>query len=105
MSDLSSTTSKNHTIELPEQRLAGQPGRRAKYRPITIPLPNGKVLEQRSHFAHETLGVSDKTVQRMNFPTTYLGNVAYVDRNESLEIVAARTQRRNQPPTKRRGHR
>jgi hypothetical protein len=91
MSDLSPGTSQNH---------------RSKHqRPTTIELPDGRTLEQRAHFAENTLGVTDKTAQRMNLPTTYMGNVAYVDRNGSLEIVAARIKHRNQPPPKRRGRR
>jgi hypothetical protein len=53
-----------------------------------IELPNGEVLEPRSEFARGTLGVSDKTAQRMNLPTCYVGGVAYVPRNASLKIVA-----------------
>ena len=90
MSDLSPDTSQSH--------------RSKHHRPITIELPNGRVLEQRAHFADD-LGVTDKTVKRLNAPTTYIGNVAYVDRRAALEVLAARIKHRNQTPTKRRGHR
>lgn len=60
------------------------------------------IAEPRIKFATNTLHVSDKTVARMNLPTVYIGNVAHVLRNESLKIIAARAQRRNQPTTKRR---
>ena len=80
MTDLTSTTARRPQIEL----------------------PNGDVLEPRREFARDRLGVSDKTAQRMNLPTTYVGNVAYVARNASLKIVADGVQRRNQQPPKRR---
>jgi hypothetical protein len=50
----------------------------------------------RREFAEEILGVTDKTAMRMNLPTTYIGNVAHVLKNESLRMVAARAQRSNQ---------
>jgi hypothetical protein len=62
-----------------------------------ILLPDGEVLEPREEFANIRLGVSDKTAKRLNLPTTYIANVAYVARNASLKLVAARIQRRNQP--------
>jgi hypothetical protein len=89
MSDLSPDISQSH--------------RSKHHRPITIELPDGRTLEQRAHFAGG-LGVTDKTVKRLNAPTTYIGNVAYVDSKAALEIVAARIKHRNQPPKKRRGH-
>jgi hypothetical protein len=76
-------------------------GRQTKHRPH-IELPDGEVLQPRAEFAHDVLDVSDKTAQRMNFPTTYIGNVAYVARNASLKIVAERVRRRNQPSLGRR---
>jgi hypothetical protein len=54
-----------------------------------IELPNGDYLEPRDVFADETLGVCDRTVARMKLPTTYIGAIAYVPHNESLNIVAA----------------
>ena len=35
-------------------------------------------LIPRREFAEDTLGVTDKTASRMNLPTTYVGNIAYV---------------------------
>lgn len=67
-----------------------------------INLPNGKTLKPRHDFARENLGgISDKTAKRMNFPTTYIGGVAHVDVQASLNIVADSVQRRNQPPQRR----
>jgi hypothetical protein len=54
------------------------------------------VLEPRADFAKK-LQVSDRTAARMNLPTTYIGNVAYIARNASLKIVAARVRRANPP--------
>jgi hypothetical protein len=65
------------------------PGRR-------IPLPNGDVLIPRHEFAADDFGVTDRTVRRMNLPTTYIGNVAHVPKNESLTLIAARISRPNQ---------
>jgi hypothetical protein len=79
-------------------------GRQTKHRPH-IELPDGEVLQPRQEFAHDELGVCDKTAQRMDLPTIYIGNVAYVARNASLKIVAERVRRRNQPPKRRRGPR
>jgi hypothetical protein len=60
------------------------------------------VLVPRHEFAEDDLGVSDKTAARMNLPTTYIGNLAYVARKASLQIVAERVRRRNQPAKRRR---
>ena len=62
---------------------------------------DGDTLMPRSEFA-EYLCVSEKTAQRMNLPTAYIGNVAYVAKNASLRVVAERVRRRNQPPEGRR---
>jgi hypothetical protein len=70
---------------------------RKEDRPITIELPDGKVLEQRAHFAEKRLGVTEKTLQRWNVPTALVGNVAYVEVNASLGIVAKRIRQRNEP--------
>ena len=83
------------------------PGRSRKGRPRKrrgrkgghrIPLPNGDYLEPRVEFAESKLKVSDRTARRLNLPTTYIGNVAYVAHNASLEIVASSVRCRNQPP-------
>ena len=57
--------------------------RRASERP-RIPLANGDFLEPRRQWAGG-VGVSDKTASRMNLPTAYIGNVAYVLHNASTE--------------------
>lgn len=54
------------------------------------------VLMPRREFAEDTLGVTDRTAARMNLPTTYIGNVAHVLRDASLQVVAARVRRPNQ---------
>jgi hypothetical protein len=69
-----------------------------------IQLPDGEVLTPRTNFA-AILGVSERTVARMNLPTTYVGNVAYVARDASLKIVAERVRRRNEPARRKRHHR
>jgi hypothetical protein len=66
---------------------------------VRIDLPNSDFLEPRAAFA-DFIGVTDKTVQRMDVPTTYIGLVAYVPHNESLNILASRAKRRNQPAPK-----
>jgi hypothetical protein len=66
-----------------------------------ITLPNGDVLTPRNKFA-ESIGLADDTVRKLNLPTTYIGNVAYVPRDASLKEIAARAKRRNEPPARRR---
>jgi hypothetical protein len=80
-----------------KKRRGPQPRRR-------IDLPNGDFLEPRTEFA-ATLGVVDRTCARLNLPTTYIGTVAYVAHNASLNVIAERVRRRNQPPQRRRGAR
>jgi hypothetical protein len=67
----------------------------------SIALPDGEVLDPRQKFARD-IGVSDKTIARMNLPTVYISNVAHVKRNASLQILADSAQRRNQPQKPRR---
>ena len=67
-----------------------------------IELPNGETLVLRQDFARDVIGVCDRSVIRLNLPTTYIGGKAYVARNESLKIVAEQLQRKNQPPKRRR---
>ena len=86
----------NITVALPSPRQR----MRREDRP-SITLPNGKVLEPRVKFASD-LGLSEKTVTRMNVPTTYIGCVAYVDRDEGLKHIGAGVKRRNQPARRRR---
>jgi len=63
---------------------------------VEIQLPDGRVLVPRAAFAQE-IGTSERTVTRLNPPTTYVGNVAYVERIGSLQLIAAGVRRRNQP--------
>jgi len=66
---------------------------KAKSRP-RIQLPNGDELVPRQQFADE-VGFTDRTARKLNLPTTYIANTAYVLRNASLAILAARVQSRN----------
>jgi hypothetical protein len=75
--------------------------RRPRRRLAEIPLPNGDTLVPRADFARNEIGTSEKTAQRLNLPTTYIGGVAYVLRNASLQILAATVRRRNQPSKRR----
>lgn len=77
--------------------------RRASERP-RIPLANGDFLEPRRQWAGG-VGVSDKTASRMNLPTAYIGNVAYVLHNASTEILATRVRPRQPEPQRRRARR
>lgn len=63
-----------------------------------ICLPDGRTLIPREDFARHKMGVDERTARRWNLPTTYVGGVAYVDLNGSLEIIGATVKRRNQPP-------
>ena len=58
-------------------------------------------LMPRREFAEDILGVTDKTASRINLPTTYVGNVAYVLKNASLQVVASRVRRPNQRPPRK----
>jgi hypothetical protein len=62
-----------------------------------IVYPNGRVLTPRAKFARDYLNVHDKTASRMNLPTTYIGGVAYVDRDPSLEMIGDGVRSRKQP--------
>ena len=72
---------------------------RALKRP-TIKLADDELVPRRE-FANE-IGVTERTTQKMNLPTTYIGGMAYVARKASLQIVAGGVRRRNQPPKRRR---
>jgi len=61
-----------------------------------IALPNGKKLQPRRHFADE-IGVSERTVKRLNPPTTYVGNVAYIEPDATVQLIADTLKRKNQP--------
>jgi hypothetical protein len=67
-----------------------------------IKLSNSKTIKPRIRVATD-VGLCEKTVQRMNAATTYVGNVAYVDPDEILKIIASSVKRRNQPAKRRRG--
>jgi len=66
-----------------------------------IKLPNDTAIP-RIDFAHNRLGVSEKTAARLNLPTIYVAGIAYVLLNASLKIVADKATRRNQPAKRRR---
>jgi hypothetical protein len=70
------------------------------------PLPEiiipGDVLMQRALFARDVLGVHERTVARMDLPSTYISGITYVARDASLKIIADKVRRRNQQPKKRR---
>jgi hypothetical protein len=59
------------------------------------------VLTPRIKFA-QSIGLSDDTARKMNLPTTYIGSVAYVPRKASLQEIASRAKRRNEPAKRRR---
>lgn len=61
---------------------------------------DGDVAVQRKAFA-EAIGCSEKTVQRMNLPTLYVANVAYVLEGAAQRDIAQRAKRRNKPPQRR----
>jgi hypothetical protein len=60
-----------------------------------IQLPDGDWLEPREDFA-AYLRITTRTVQRMDLPTTYIGNKAYVQHNKAMQIVADGVRRPNQ---------
>jgi hypothetical protein len=70
----------------------------------SITLPDGRVLDPRVKFADD-VGLSEKTVTRMNVLTVYVGGVAYVDRDASLKQIGAGVKRRNEPPVRHRSTR
>jgi hypothetical protein len=72
---------------------------RADDRPV-ISLPNGKELYPRRQWSKDK-GVTERTAKRMNLPTTYISNVAYVLEPDSTEQLAAGV-RRQQPVPRRR---
>jgi hypothetical protein len=64
-----------------------------------IKLPDGRTLIPRSEFA-DLLGENERTTRRRNLPTTYIANIAYVDRDAGLNIIADTVRRPNQPVTR-----
>jgi hypothetical protein len=67
-----------------------------------IKIPGGDTLVPREAFAHDVIGVCERTAARMNLPTTYVGGIAFVAHDASLKIVANLVKRRNPAPVKRR---
>ena len=76
--------------------------RRPRRRLPEIPLPNGDTAIPRLDFAHNVIGSCERSVTRMNLPTIYIGGVAYVMRQASLQIISGKATRRNQPTKRRR---
>jgi hypothetical protein len=74
---------------------AGYKVRAPRERPC-IPLPNGDVLEPRRQLA-ASIGVTDRTARKLNLKTTYIGGVAYVPRNASLQQLAEDARHRSEP--------
>jgi hypothetical protein len=66
-----------------------------------ITLPDGTKLKPRARIAAE-LGVSERTIRRLNADLTYVGNVAYVTEQSVLQLIAETIKHRNQPPRTRR---
>jgi hypothetical protein len=64
-------------------------------------LPNGRTLTPRARLAKK-VKVAERTIARLNSPTTYIGGVAYVDHDATLLDIVGKLERRNQPPKKRR---
>jgi hypothetical protein len=69
---------------------------RPRQRVPEIQLPGGDVLVPRADFVGK-LGVCERTAKRWDLPTTYIGGVAFVQRDASLRIIASTVHRRNQP--------
>jgi hypothetical protein len=67
----------------------------------TITLPDGRILKPRARIAAD-LGVSERTIRRMNADTVFIGNVAYITEKSVLEIITGTIKRKNQPPRTRR---
>lgn len=81
-------------------RMAARPRRKHLRRHIA--LPNGDELWPRAEIANEELGINERSLRRLNPPTTYLSNVAYCPRNETLALLAKRIRRPNQPEKRKR---
>jgi hypothetical protein len=69
---------------------------RPRQRVPEIKLPGGDTLVPRADFVSK-LGVCERTAKRWDLPTTYIGGVAFVQRDASLQIIASTVHRRNQP--------
>lgn len=66
-----------------------------------ITLPSGKTIKPRVRVAREN-GLCEKSVQRMNPETVFVGGVAYVDPNEILKMISGKLKRRRQLPNRHR---
>jgi hypothetical protein len=67
-----------------------------------INLSDGEFLQARSELAAE-LGVSVRTIARMNLPVTFVGGIAYHPHYESLDLIASRILRRRAGRANKRG--
>jgi hypothetical protein len=76
-------------------------GRRRHRAPDAIALPDGEVLVPRRKFA-EDLGISERTLSRLDLPTTFVGGIAYCKQKAGLKIIGDSAQRRNRPQKRRR---
>jgi hypothetical protein len=66
-----------------------------------IQLPDGETLRARVNYARD-LGMSERALRRLNLPTTYLANVAYIATKAAGKRLAAGVKCRNEPPARRR---
>ncbi len=73
---------------------AGQPRQ-------SIPLASGDLLMPRAKFAREVVGTSEKGIRKFDLPVTYVGAVAHVPRDVSLQIIAD-TLKQSKSPQRRR---
>jgi hypothetical protein len=89
-------------ITIDEEEAATAKRRRPRRRLPEIRLPNGDTLVPRADFARDEIGVCERTVKRLDPPTTYIGGIAYVARDASLKIIGDTARRRNQPTKRRR---
>lgn len=74
-----------------------------RLRPLDRPdikLTNGKTLRPRARVARD-LSVHEKTVTRGNYKTVYVGGVAYLELETTLDDIAAGLRRANEPPKRR----
>lgn len=64
---------------------------------------DGDSLKPRRDYAAEDLGgVCERTVKRMDLPTTYVAGIAHIAVNAARKVIASRIRQRHQPK-KRRG--
>ena len=90
------------TVEIDTNKVAAP--RRARQTRDTRPdiiLP-GEILRPRARFARENVYTCEKSVARMNLPTSYIGGIAHIAVNAAMKIYAERIKRRNEPVKHRR---